>query len=117
MDFNVPSYQLYSKPMDMRKGVHSLIAVVQGELGRDATSGDAFVFINRTRKILKVLVAKQQGFWLCQHRLTQGTFQMRTAQRSNGSAIAIVLSTVEWQALLDGVVLKQTQQLRRYGGR
>lgn len=116
MDFGAPSFQLYSKPMDMRKGINSLIAVVQGELGRDPLSGDAFVFINKTRKMLKVLVAKPHGFWLCQHRLVAGAFQQRTAQRLDGSAIAIVLSAVEWQALLAGVVLQQTRQLQRWEG-
>ncbi len=114
IQFGVSSFLMYSLAMDMRKGIHSLMAVVQGELGRNPTSGEAYVFIGKSRKTLKVLIAKPQGFWLCQHRLTSGTFQMREARRTDGGAIAIQLSALDWQALLDGVVIKRAKHLPRF---
>ena len=114
--FGVPHFQLYSQPMDMRKGINSLIAVVQGELGRDPHSGDAFVFINKSRKLMKVLLAHATGFWLCQHRLAQGTFQQRLACQSGGGAVTIQLTPVEWEALLAGVVVEKSRQLPRFQG-
>ena len=47
--------------MDMRKGINSLIAVVQRDLGRDACAGDAFVFINKSRKIVDALDGASVG--------------------------------------------------------
>lgn len=114
IQFGVPHFQLYSQAMDMRKGINSLIAVVQADLGRDPHCGDAFVFINKTRKLMKVLIAHRTGFWLCQHRLARGTFQQRLARKTNGGAVAIQLTPVEWEALLAGVVVEKSRQLPRF---
>ena len=116
IQFGVARFQLYSQAMDMRKGINSLIAVVQRDLGRDACAGDAFVFINKSRKLLKLLMAHQSGFWLCQHRLARGTFQQRLARKSDGGPVAIELSLVEWEALLAGMVVEKSRQLPRFGG-
>ena len=56
------SYHLYRKETDMRKGFNLLCGIVVNELGRKVTGGDAFIFINKPRTHLKLLVYEQGGF-------------------------------------------------------
>ena len=41
---------------DMRKGANSLASMVVDQLGKDPMTGDVFVFVNRRRSTMKVLV-------------------------------------------------------------
>jgi transposase len=41
----------------------------------DPFSGYVFVFRNRRRTSIKILMYDGQGFWLCQKRLSSGRFQ------------------------------------------
>ena len=62
------------EPVDFRKGIDGLVAVCRQRLQADPLSGGLFVFANRRRHALKILVYDGQGFWLCQKRLSQGRF-------------------------------------------
>ena len=62
------------EPVDFRKGIDGLVAVCRQRLQVDPLSGGLFVFANRRRHALKILVYDGQGFWLCQKRLSQGRF-------------------------------------------
>jgi transposase len=62
-------------PVDFRKGIDGLARLCRVELQSDPFSGAAFVFRNRRRTTLKVLVYDGQGFWLCQKRLSTGRFR------------------------------------------
>jgi len=60
------------KPIDFRKGMDSLIGFISQILQQDPRSGSAFVFKNSSSTSIKVLYYDEQGFWLCQKRLSQG---------------------------------------------
>ena len=62
------------EPADFRKGIDGLAQLCRQRLQADPLSGALFVFSNRRRKALKILVYDGQGFWLCQKRLSQGRF-------------------------------------------
>jgi transposase len=62
------------EPADFRKGIDGLAQLCRQRLQGDPLSGAMFVFTNRRRKALKILVYDGQGFWLCQKRLSQGRF-------------------------------------------
>ena len=62
------------EPVDFRKGIDGLVAVCRQKLALDPIQGALFVFANRRRRALKILVYDGQGFWLCQKRLSQGRF-------------------------------------------
>jgi len=59
---------------DMRKSFDTLAAVVREVINGDPLSGHLFVFCNRRRDRLKVLVWEESGFWLLAKRLEAGTF-------------------------------------------
>jgi len=61
-------------PVDFRKGIDSLAAVCRQQLQSDPFCGAVFVFANKSRKALRLLLYDGQGFWLCHKRLSQGRF-------------------------------------------
>ncbi|HUV67843.1 MAG TPA: IS66 family insertion sequence element accessory protein TnpB [Sedimentisphaerales bacterium] len=62
------------EPADFRKGIDGLACVCREVLRSDPFSGCLFVFCNKSRKAIKILVYDGQGFWLCQKRLSKGRF-------------------------------------------
>lgn len=66
---------LYSNPIDFRKQINSLLAMVQNVICEDPYSGSYFIFMNRDRNSVKILHYDGQGVWLHQKRLSRGKFQ------------------------------------------
>ena len=62
------------EPVDFRKGIDGLASVCKNVLGSDPFSGYVFVFVNKKKTAIKILVYDGQGFWLCQKRLSKGRF-------------------------------------------
>lgn len=60
--------------IDFRKGIDGLAAVCRNMLDQDPYQGTIFVFRNRGRTTIRLLVYDGQGFWLCAKRLSRGTF-------------------------------------------
>jgi transposase len=61
--------------IDFRCGIDALCNVVKLRLAADPFSGHVFVFSNRKRTAVKILVYDQQGFWLMMKRLSRGRFE------------------------------------------
>ncbi len=62
------------EPVDFRKGIDGLAGVCKNVLESDPFSGYVFVFMNKKKTAIKILVYDGQGFWLCQKRLSRGRF-------------------------------------------
>lgn len=104
-------YYLYSPATDMRKGFDGLSGLVRNDLLRDPLSGDAFIFINRRRTLLKLLVWDQSGFVIYYKRLESGTFEL--PRRENGSK-SVVVSREELVMILEGISLEKVKRRKRY---
>ena len=66
--------RLAVEPLDFRKGMDGVAAVCRERLQADPRSGTLFVFHNRSRTSLRVLVYDGTGFWLMSKRLSKGRF-------------------------------------------
>lgn len=102
-------FHLYRHPCDMRKSFDGLAGLVTNQLGRDPTSGDVFVFINRRRTHLKLLHWQSGGFVLYYKRLEQGTFPP-PQMNDEGTAL-------RWPQLvmmIEGVKVERSVQMPRY---
>ncbi len=60
------------EPLDFRKGIDAIAAICESRLKHDPMSGALFIFTNRSRVAIKILVYDGQGFWLCTKRFSQG---------------------------------------------
>lgn len=59
---------------DMRKSFNGLAGLAESLLGATPSSRDLFLFSNRVRNRLKVLVYDESGTWVLAKRLDKGTF-------------------------------------------
>jgi hypothetical protein len=86
-------------PVDFRKGIDGLAAVCRRTLQSDPFSGALFVFVNRSRKALRILVYDGQGFWLCHKRLSRGRFAWNFSSANGVRDLAAVqLQELLWNA-------------------
>lgn len=105
------SYHLYRKETDMRKGFNQLCGIVTNELGKMVTQGDAFIFINRPRTHLKLLVYEQGGFTIFYRRLEKGAFEVPVF---NLDATSLQLTTDQLHFILRGISLETIRYRKRY---
>ena len=70
----VPQMRIYAarQPVDFRRGIDGLASECRRLFNADPFSGAVFLFRNRARTALKVLVFDGSGFWLCHRRLSCG---------------------------------------------
>ena len=105
------NYHLYRKETDMRKGFNQLCGIITNELGRIVTQGDAFIFINRPRTHLKLLVYEKGGFTIFYRRLEKGAFEVPSF---NLDANSMQLTTDQLHFILQGISLQTIRYRKRY---
>lgn len=89
-----------SMPIDMRKSIDGLMAVVQQELEQDAYSGHLFVFLSRRCDRVKVLTWDKGGFVLFYKRLERGQFRL---PHMASDSMAVEIDATQLAMLLDGI--------------
>ena len=62
------------EPIDLRKGVDSLMALARQTAQENFVEQAAWVFRNKSGSRIKVIYWDGLGFWLCIRRLDQGRF-------------------------------------------
>ena len=67
-----------AEPVDLRRGFDGLAAATRSLMGADPMNGHVFVFLNRRRNRIKLLVWDRTGYLLVYKRLERGTFQIPT---------------------------------------
>jgi len=105
---------LVKEPVDMRKGHDGLIGVTRDILRKDPLSGHFFVFFNRRRTLIKILVWEAGGFWIFYKKLAQGTIEI---PKSPGGAKDYIEVT-KWQLdlIFAGISVKEIKRRKRYNG-
>jgi transposase len=80
---------------DLRRSFDRLSAQVQEVLRQDPLSGHVFVFFNRQRNRVKLLVWERDGFWLLYKRLEAGTFAALERDEINARELYLLLEGIE----------------------
>ena len=92
-------YYLCMEPVDMRKQFQGHQGIVHEEFGRYLTQDEAFIFIGKTRKTVKVLHRESDGLTLYVRKLSDGRFQI---PRLNDDNRTITLTPDEFTLLILG---------------
>jgi transposase len=80
---------------DLRRSFDRLSAQVQEVLRQDPLSGHVFVFFNRQRNRVKLLVWERDGFWLLYKRLEAGSFAALDRDEINARELYLLLEGIE----------------------
>ena len=80
------TYYLYAAHTDMRKGFDGLCGIVQSQMSQNALSGSVFIFVNRRRTQLKLLLWEGDGFAIYYKRLEKGTYELPAVSSSSATA-------------------------------
>ncbi len=96
---------LYRHPVDMRKAINGLVAIVEGEMELDPFNAALFVFCNRSRTIVKMVGWEGNGFCLCMKRLEKSRFKWPLSMPLD----VVQLNTQQVSWLLDGFDLTVMQ--------
>ena len=80
---------------DLRRSFDRLSAQVQEVVRQDPLSGHVFVFFNRQRNRVKLLVWERDGFWLLYKRLEAGTFAALERDEINARELYLLLEGIE----------------------
>jgi transposase len=91
---------LSQDPIDMRKGIDGLVALVQTKLEKDPFCGHLFVFLGSNKNRVKILHYGRGGFELYYKRLEKNRF---ITPHLSCDKTAYVLDGWQLAALLDGI--------------
>lgn len=76
------------EPVDFRKGIDGLGRLCRETLRSDPFCGVVYVFRNRRRTAIKLLVYDGQGFWLCHKRISEGRFRWWPSAADEATTVA-----------------------------
>jgi len=102
-------YFLYRHDTDMRKGFDGLSGLVRQALAKDPLSGAVFIFLNRRRNQIKLLLWEQDGFSIYHKRLERGTYELPLC-----AGDSIELRNDELMLILQGISLKSVKRRERF---
>lgn len=103
-------YFLYRHDTDMRKGFDGLSGVVRQGLNKDPLSGDVFIFFNRRRTQIKLLLWERDGFSIYHKRLEGGTYELPLRDGDD----SIDIRSDELMLILQGISLKSVRRRTRF---
>ena len=103
-------YYLCPGATNMRKGINGLCGVVHEQMGQDVRNGDVFIFINGSRKLMKLLHAEDGGMVMYVKRLEGGRFRLPSYDPHSKTY------SMEWRDLVvmvEGLAEDPSARLRR----
>jgi transposase len=112
--FWVPSslkFYLYRHPTDMRKSFDGLSGIINNNLKEDPLSGGVYIFLNKRKTLIKLLLWDGDGFWIFYKRLEKGTFQIPD---SSVHADSIELAYDQLMMIIKGIDLNSVKRRLRY---
>jgi transposase len=99
-------------PIDGRKGIDSLAALVRFALGREPMSGDLYVFLAARGRAARILCWDHNGWVLYQKRLETGRFNLPHDVPADVTHLAV--EAAELVLLLEGIDLRGARRRPRW---
>ena len=104
-------YFLYHGRTDMRKSFDGLCGIVTNEMRQAVISGDVFIFLNKRKTHIKLLVWEGDGFAIYYKRLEEGTYEF---PENSSPEKSLLISYTQLMLILQGVSLKKVHYRKRY---
>jgi transposase len=104
-------YFLYIGITDMRKHFDALSGLVTSQMQHNVLSGDIFIFLNRKRNQVKLLLFEGDGFAIYHKRLEKGTYEL---PQLNDGTLSYSLSHQQLLLMLQGISLGSVKKRVRY---
>lgn len=95
----------------MRKGFDGLSGLVRDGMKQNPLSGDVFIFFNKRRSQVKLLLWERDGFSIYHKRLEGGTYEFPSLTHSCTSA---ELRSDELMLILQGISLQSVRRRKRF---
>jgi transposase len=99
-------------PMNLRMSFEGLSNAVREVLRQDPLAGHLFVFLNRRKTMVKMLVYTRGGYMIVHKRLEQGTFTFPARVIEGVASVAIDVH--ELAMLLEGVDFERGKTSTRW---
>lgn len=100
-------YFIYHPQADMRKGFDSLSGLVRDGLAKNPLSGDVFIFFNRRRTQVKLLLWEHDGYSVYYKRLERGSYELPLHD-------SVELRADDLLLILQGISLKSVRRRKRF---
>jgi transposase len=101
-----------AEAVDLRRGFDGLAASTRSLIGESPLSGHLFVFLNRRKNRIKLLVWDRTGYLLLYKRLERGTFELPTQPAAGRRHIEV--DAGELHLMLEGLDLRGAQRRARW---
>jgi transposase len=102
---------LAAEPVDLRKSIDGLCAIVRSSWNEDLYVGHLFVFLSRRGDRVKILAWDNGGFVLTYKRLEQGRFRKPKFQ---DGVLGAQLDGTQLAMLLDGIDLSHVRRPKKW---
>ena len=101
-----------TQPTNLRKSFDGLVNEIRHRLGYDPLGGHVFVFLNRRKNQVKLIVWTRGGFTIVHKRLERGTFTFPS--RVTGDATSIAIDVHELAMQLEGIDVARAKTKPRW---
>jgi len=98
-----------TEPTDMRRSFDRLAEMTRRVIGQDPLSGHFFVFFNRPRDRVKILLWERGGYAIWYKRLEEGFFRLPAVKDG-----VIELEAAELSLILEGIELAGARKQARF---
>jgi transposase len=99
-------------PQNLRRSFDGLANEIRHTLGYDPLSGHVFVFLNRRKNQVKLIVWTRGGFTIVHKRLEAGTFTFPARMTTDATSVAIDVH--ELAMLLEGIDVSRAKTKPRW---
>ena len=102
---------LAAEPVDLRKSIDGLSALVRTQWKENLYAGHLFVFVSRRGNRVKILSWDKGGFVITYKRLEKGRFRL---PRFHEGALGAQLDATQLAMLLDGIEMGRVQRPKKW---
>lgn len=104
-------YYLYTGITDFRMGYNGLYCIVKTKMSSNPIDGSVYVFFNKRKNQIRLLVYDSGGLVLLSKRLEQGTYE---TIKSTEHTTKQHLSWTQLMMIMQGIKLKSIKYRKRY---